>query len=145
MTTVIFINQIRMKIGVMFGSPETTTGGNALKFYASMRLDIRRRELIKGPEEAIGNCGVVKVVKNKFAPPFREAEIEIIWGKGINALADLVNAGLAAGVIEKSGAWLSYKDERLGQGYNNAALKLAGNDKLRVEIYDKVRKALLVD
>ena len=145
MTTVIFINQLRSKIGVMFGSPEVTTGGNALKFYASVRLDIRRRALIQGGDDPIGNHGRVKVVKNKFAPPFREAEIDIIWGRGVDQMGDLISAGIMTEVLDKRGAWISYGDERLGQGFNKAANVLLKNDSLRSEIYGKVRQAILPD
>jgi recombination protein RecA len=117
---VIFINQIRMKIGVMFGSPETTTGGNALKFYASVRLDIRRIGAIKEGEEVVGNRTRVKVVKNKMAPPFREVEFDILYGEGISREGDLIDLGVEANVVEKSGAWFSYKGERIGQGRENA-------------------------
>ena len=113
---VIFINQIRMKIGVMFGSPETTTGGNALKFYASVRLDIRRIGAIKDREEVVGNTTRVKVVKNKVAPPFKQVEFDIMYGEGISKVGELVDIGVKAGVVEKSGAWYSYGDERIGQG-----------------------------
>ncbi len=119
-TLVIFINQIRMKIGVMFGSPETTTGGNALKFYASIRMDIRRVGAIKQGESSIGNRTKIKVVKNKLAPPFREVEFDMIYGEGISKEGDLVDLGVEAGVIEKSGAWFSYGSERIGQGRENA-------------------------
>jgi recombination protein RecA len=116
---VIFINQIRMKIGVMFGSPETTTGGNALKFYASVRLDIRRIGAIKDRDEVVGNQTRVKVVKNKVAPPFKQVEFDIMYGEGISKTGELIDLGVKAGVVEKSGAWFSY-DERIGQGRENA-------------------------
>jgi recombination protein RecA len=119
-TLVVFINQIRMKIGVMFGNPETTTGGNALKFYASQRLDIRRVGAIKQGEKTVGNRTKVKVVKNKLAPPFREVEFDIMYGEGISKEGDLVDLGSEAGVIEKSGAWFAYGGERIGQGRENA-------------------------
>ena len=119
-TIVIFINQIRMKIGVMFGNPETTTGGNALKFYASVRLDIRRIGAIKNGEEVIGNQTRVKVVKNKVAPPFREAEFEIMYGAGISRNGEIIDIGVAQGLVEKSGSWYSYNGERIGQGKENA-------------------------
>ena len=117
---VIFINQIRMKIGVMFGSPETTTGGNALKFYASVRLDIRRIGAIKDREEVVGNTTRVKVVKNKVAPPFKQVEFDIMYGEGISKVGELVDLGVKAGIVEKSGAWFSYDSQRLGQGRENA-------------------------
>jgi recombination protein RecA len=117
---VIFINQIRMKIGVMFGSPETTTGGNALKFYASVRLDIRRIGAIKNGDEVVGNETRVKVVKNKVAPPFRQAEFDIMYGKGIYRMGEIIDLGVKHGLVEKSGAWYSYKGERIGQGKANA-------------------------
>ena len=120
MTAVIFINQIRMKIGVVFGNPETTTGGNALKFYSSVRLDIRRIGSIKDGQEIVGNRTRVRVVKNKMAPPFKEAEFDILYGEGISQTADLIDTGVMAGVIEKSGSWYSYDGERLGQGRQNA-------------------------
>ena len=119
-TIVIFINQIRMKIGVMFGNPETTTGGNALKFYASVRLDIRRIGALKNGEEVIGNQTRVKVVKNKVAPPFREAEFEIMYGAGISRNGEIIDIGVAQGFVEKSGSWYSYNGERIGQGKENA-------------------------
>jgi recombination protein RecA len=124
---VIFINQIRMKIGVMYGSPETTTGGNALKFYASVRLDIRRTGQIKAGEDIVGNTTRVKVVKNKVAPPFKEAEFDIIYGKGISKEGDLVDLATDLGIIEKSGSWYSFKGERLGQGRENAKATLLEN------------------
>jgi recombination protein RecA len=127
MTCVIFINQIRMKIGVMFGSPETTTGGNALKFYASQRLDIRRLGAIKEGEQIIGNRTRVKVVKNKIAPPFREAEFDIIFGTGISKEGDVLDLGTSFDIVEKSGAWYSFKGERMGQGRENAKKFLAEN------------------
>ena len=122
--TVIFINQLRMKIGVMYGSPETTTGGNALKFYASVRLDIRRTGQVKIGEEIIGNATRVKVVKNKLAPPFKQVEFDIIYGKGISKVGEIVDLGVKAGVVEKSGAWFSYDSIRLGQGRENAKIYL---------------------
>jgi len=118
--TVVFINQIRMKIGVMFGSPETTTGGNALKFYASVRLDIRRTSTIKKGEEAVGMRARVKVVKNKVAPPFRQAEFDILYGRGIDRPAEVLDLGVLFGVVEKNGSWFSWGTERLGQGRENA-------------------------
>src|SRR5690606_34047513 len=125
--TVIFINQIRMKIGVMFGNPETTTGGNALKFYASVRLDIRRIGSIKDRDEAIGNQVRVKVVKNKVAPPFRVAEFDVMFGEGVSRDGEIVDLGVKYGLIEKSGAWFAYKDQRIGQGREKAKLYLREN------------------
>ena len=136
---VIFINQIRMKIGVMFGSPETTTGGNALKFYASVRLDIRRIGSIKDREEVVGNTTRVKVVKNKVAPPFKQVEFDIMYGEGISKTGELVDLGVKAGVVEKSGAWYSYGDERIGQGRENAKQFLKDNPAVAHEIEDKIR------
>lgn len=136
---VIFINQIRMKIGVMFGSPETTTGGNALKFYASVRLDIRRIGAVKDREEIVGNATRVKVVKNKVAPPFKQVEFDIMYGEGISKTGELIDLGVKAGVIEKSGAWYSYGDERVGQGRENAKTFLRDNPALALEIEDKIR------
>jgi recombination protein RecA len=138
---VIFINQIRMKIGVMFGSPETTTGGNALKFYASVRLDIRRIGSIKDKDEVVGNSTRVKVVKNKVAPPFREVEFDIMYGEGISKLGELIDIGVKAGVVEKSGAWYSYGDERIGQGRENAKQFLRQNPAMASDIEDKIRAA----
>ncbi|GLS15506.1 MULTISPECIES: recombinase RecA [Hydrogenophaga] len=140
--TVIFINQIRMKIGVMFGSPETTTGGNALKFYASVRLDIRRTGTIKKGEEAIGNETKVKVVKNKVAPPFKTAEFDILFGEGISREGEILDLGVVHKAIEKSGAWYAYGGEKIGQGRDNAREFLKENPDLRVEIENKVREAL---
>jgi recombination protein RecA len=137
-TTVIFINQIRMKIGVMFGSPETTTGGNALKFYCSVRLDIRRIGAIKKADGVIGNRTRVKVVKNKVAPPFREAEFDILYGEGISREGELIDFGVDAGIIDKSGAWLSYGDERIGQGRDNAREFLKEHPEIYAEIDRKV-------
>ncbi len=142
-TMVIFINQIRMKIGVMFGSPETTTGGNALKFYASVRLDIRRIGAIKKGEEIIGNETRVKVVKNKMAPPFRRAEFEIIYGHGISREGELIDLGVANGFVEKSGAWYSYGSERIGQGKDNAREFLLQHPETAREIEERVRAKLL--
>jgi recombination protein RecA len=138
---VIFINQIRMKIGVMFGSPETTTGGNALKFYASVRLDIRRTGAIKDRDEVIGNATRVKVVKNKVSPPFKEVEFDIMYGEGISKVGELVDIGVKAGVVEKSGSWYSYKDERIGQGRENAKSFLKQNPSIALDIEDKIRAA----
>jgi len=142
-TIVIFINQIRMKIGVMFGSPETTTGGNALKFYASVRLDIRRIGAIKNGEEVVGNLTRVKVVKNKVAPPFRETEFEIMYGLGISREGEIIELGSAQGIIEKSGSWYSYKGNRIGQGKDNARAYLQQNKEIAREIEDQVRAKLL--
>ena len=141
----IFINQIRMKIGVMFGNPETTTGGNALKFYSSVRLDIRRIGAVKEGDEVIGNETRVKVVKNKVAPPFKQAEFEIMYGKGINRLGEVVDIGVKLNVIEKSGAWYSYKTDRIGQGKKNACDFLAANPELAKEIETTIRTKLLPD
>jgi recombination protein RecA len=138
---VIFINQIRMKIGVMFGSPETTTGGNALKFYASVRLDIRRTGAIKDRDEVVGNATRVKVVKNKVAPPFKEVEFDIMYGEGISKVGELVDIGVKAGVVEKSGSWYSYGDERIGQGRENAKAFLKANAAVALQIEDKIRAA----
>jgi recombination protein RecA len=139
---VIFINQIRMKIGVMFGSPETTTGGNALKFYASVRLDIRRIGSIKRGEEVIGNETKVKVVKNKVSPPFKEAEFDILYGAGISREGEIIDLGVAAKVVEKSGAWYAYNGEKIGQGKDNCREFLKENPALAVEIENKVRESL---
>ena len=140
-TTVIFINQIRMKIGVMFGNPETTTGGNALKFYSSVRLDVRRIGAIKSGDEVMGNRTAVKVVKNKMAPPFAKVEFDIMYGKGISEEGDILDLGVKFDVIEKSGAWFSYKGERLGQGRDNSKTFLRENPKLITEIRQKICKA----
>ncbi len=142
-TLVIFINQIRMKIGVMFGSPETTTGGNALKFYSSVRLDIRRIGSIKEGDEVVGNETRVKVVKNKVAPPFRQAEFQIMYGKGIYHLGEVVDLGVKQGLVEKSGAWYAYKGEKIGQGKKNAALYLKENPHIAEEIELQIRAQLL--
>ncbi|SON56195.1 Recombinase A [Hartmannibacter diazotrophicus] len=139
-TMVIFINQIRMKIGVMFGSPETTTGGNALKFYASVRLDIRRIGAIKARDEMVGNQTRVKVVKNKLAPPFREVEFDIMYGEGVSKTGELVDLGVKAGIVEKSGAWFSYNSQRLGQGRENAKLFLKENPEVADEIELAIRQ-----
>ena len=138
---VIFINQIRMKIGVMFGSPETTTGGNALKFYSSVRLDIRRIGAIKDRDEVVGNATRVKVVKNKVAPPFKQVEFDIMYGEGISKSGELLDLGVKAGVVEKSGAWYSYMDERIGQGRENAKIFLKENPSVALSIEDKIRAA----
>ncbi len=142
-TIVIFINQIRMKIGVMFGNPETTTGGNALKFYASVRLDIRRIGAIKNGDEVVGNMTRVKVVKNKVAPPFREAEFEIMYGLGISREGEIIDLASAQEIIEKSGAWYSYKGNRIGQGKDNARVFLQNNPEVAREIEAEVRARLL--
>jgi recombination protein RecA len=142
-TVVIFINQIRMKIGVMFGNPETTTGGNALKFYASVRLDIRRIGALKNGEEVIGNQTRVKVVKNKVAPPFREAEFEIMYGQGISRNGEIIDIGVLQGLVEKSGSWYSYNGERIGQGKENARSFLEQNPDIAREIEGKIREKLL--
>jgi recombination protein RecA len=139
---VIFINQIRMKIGVMFGSPETTTGGNALKFYASVRLDIRRTGTIKKGEEAIGNETKVKVVKNKVAPPFKTAEFDILFGEGISREGEIIDMGVNANILEKSGAWYAYKGEKIGQGRDNAREFLRENTDLAIEVENRVRESL---
>ena len=136
---VIFINQIRMKIGVMFGSPETTSGGNALKFYASVRLDIRRIGSIKDRDEVVGNSTRVKVVKNKVAPPFRQVEFDIMYGEGISKTGELIDLGVKAGVVEKSGSWYSYGDQRIGQGRENAKQFLHDNPDMAMEVEDKIR------
>ncbi|MDX1975842.1 MAG: recombinase RecA [Rickettsiales bacterium] len=137
--TIIFINQIRMKIGVMFGNPETTTGGNALKFYASVRLDIRRIGAIKEKEEVVGNQTRVKVVKNKVAPPFRQVEFDIMYGEGISKTGELVDMGVKAGLVEKSGSWFSYDNQRIGQGRENAKQYLRDNPKVAAELEKKIR------
>ena len=142
MTSVIFINQIRMKIGVMFGNPETTTGGNALKFYSSVRLDIRRIGSIKEGQEVVGNRTRVRVVKNKMAPPFTEAEFDIMYGEGISKSGDLIDVGAEAAIIEKSGSWYSYDGERIGQGRENVKKFLKENPDLYEKIYLKTREAL---
>ncbi len=142
-TMVIFINQIRMKIGVMFGNPETTTGGNALKFYASVRLDIRRIGAIKSGEEVVGNQTRVKVVKNKVAPPFREAEFEILYGQGISREGEIVDMGANHGLVEKSGSWYSYKGERIGQGKDNAREYLKSHPDVAKDIETQLRAKLL--
>jgi recombination protein RecA len=139
---VIFINQIRMKIGVMFGSPETTTGGNALKFYATMRLDIRRIGSIKKGDEVVGNETRVKVVKNKVSPPFREAIFDIMYGQGISREGEIIDMGVEADIVEKSGAWYSYGGERIGQGKDNAREFLKENPEMAKEIEAKIREKL---
>ncbi|HKE44390.1 MAG TPA: recombinase RecA [Steroidobacteraceae bacterium] len=142
-TIVVFINQIRMKIGVMFGNPETTTGGNALKFYASVRLDIRRIGAIKNGEEVIGNMTRVKVVKNKVAPPFREAEFEILYGSGISREGEIIDLGALHNIIEKSGSWYSYSGERIGQGKDNTRAYLQQHKEVAAEIEAKLRERLM--
>ena len=140
---VIFINQIRMKIGVMFGSPETTTGGNALKFYSSVRLDIRRIGAIKKGDEVVGNQTRVKVVKNKVAPPFKQAEFEILYGQGISRLGELIDLGVQHDIVGKAGSWYSYGDDRIGQGKDNAREFLKANPEMADEIEKKVRAILM--
>jgi len=140
---VIFINQIRMKIGVMFGNPETTTGGNALKFYSSVRLDIRRIGAIKKGEEVVGNETRVKVVKNKIAPPFKQAEFGILYNEGISREGEIVDLGVKEGLIDKAGAWYSYKDDRIGQGKDNVRIFLKENPKISQEIEEQIRAKLL--
>ena len=142
-TLVIFINQIRMKIGVMFGSPETTTGGNALKFYASVRLDIRRIGSIKKGDDVVGNETCVKVVKNKVAPPFKSAEFDIYYNEGISRESEIINLGTNLGLIEKSGAWYSYKQEKIGQGKDNARLYLKENSAISAELEAQIRSEYL--
>ena len=139
-TMIIFINQIRMKIGVMFGSPETTSGGNALKFYASIRLDIRRIGAIKDREEVVGNQTRVKVVKNKLAPPFKKVEFDIMYGEGISKMGELLDLGINAGIVEKSGSWFSYDSTRIGQGRENAKAFLRENLEMADEIENKIRQ-----
>jgi recombination protein RecA len=139
-TIVIFINQIRMKIGVMFGSPETTTGGNALKFYASVRLDIRRIGALKDKEVVVGNQTKVKVVKNKLAPPFRVVEFDIMYGEGISKEGEIIDLGVNSGVIEKSGAWFAFDGERIGQGRENTRKFLKDNPKVAAAIEKKLRE-----
>ena len=141
-TALIFINQIRMKIGVMFGSPETTTGGNALKFYCSVRLDIRRIAAIKDGDKVIGNRTRVKVVKNKLAPPFRDCEFDILYGKGISKEGDILDLGVANNLIQKSGAWFSYEDQRIGQGRENAKNFFKENPDLYLQLEQKLREVL---
>ncbi|CAH0649555.1 MULTISPECIES: recombinase RecA [Pseudomonas] len=140
---VIFINQIRMKIGVMFGSPETTTGGNALKFYASVRLDIRRTGAVKEGDEVVGSETRVKIVKNKVSPPFRQAEFQILYGKGIYRNGEIIDLGVAQGLVEKSGAWYAYQGNKIGQGKANAAKYLAENPAIGTEIERQIREKLL--
>ncbi|MDP1775584.1 MAG: recombinase RecA, partial [Moraxellaceae bacterium] len=140
---VIFINQIRMKIGVMFGNPETTTGGNALKFYASVRLDIRRIGAVKEGEEVVGSETRVKVVKNKVAPPFREAEFQILYGQGINRQGEIIDLGVKLGLVDKSGAWYAYQGNKIGQGKSNACKYLLENPDIAKVIEDQVRDQLI--
>jgi len=140
-TTVIFINQIRMKLGVMFGNPETTTGGNALKFYSSIRLDIRKVESIKEGQEITGNRVRVKVVKNKLAPPFKQAEFDILFDEGISREGELIDIGVEKGVIEKSGSWYAYRGERIGQGRENARQALKENPVLARDIEIRIKEA----
>jgi len=139
-TICIFINQLREKIGVMFGNPETTTGGNALKFYASVRLDIRRMAQIKDGEEAVGNRVKVKVVKNKVAPPFRAAEFDIVFGEGISKMGEIIDMGVELGIVQKSGSWFSYGTDKLGQGRDTVKQLLHDNPELATEIENKIRE-----
>src|SRR5208282_3465516 len=139
-TIVIFINQIRMKIGVMFGNPETTTGGNALKFYSSVRLDIRRIGAIKDRDEVVGNQTRVKVVKNKVAPPFKQVEFDIMYGQGISKVGELLDLGVKAGIVEKSGSWFSYDSQRIGQGRENAKAFLKANPDIAGKIEAAIRQ-----
>lgn len=142
-TCLIFINQIRDKIGVMFGNPETTTGGRALKFYASVRMDIRRIAQIKEGDEVVGAMTKIKIVKNKCAAPFREAEVELIYGQGLSQLADVIKRGSELGILEKSGSWYSYKGERIGQGRAQAMELLAGNPEMAMQIFNEVRNKVM--
>jgi recombination protein RecA len=142
MTAVIFINQIRMKLGVVFGNPETTTGGNALKFYSSVRIDIRRTGAIKDGQEIVGNRTKARIVKNKLAPPFKEAEFDIMYGEGISRTGDLLDVGVEAGIIEKSGSWYSYEGERIGQGRENAKRFLSDNTDIGEALFTRVRDSL---
>jgi recombination protein RecA len=144
-TLVIFINQIRMKIGVMFGNPETTTGGNALKFYASVRMDIRRTGAVKEGEEVVGSETRVKVVKNKVAPPFKEAEFQIMYGQGINRLGEIVDLGVKLGLVDKSGAWYAYQGSKIGQGKGNACKYLEENPAIAQDIERQIREQLIGD
>jgi recombination protein RecA len=139
-TMVIFINQVRMKIGVMFGNPETTTGGNALKFYASVRLDIRRTGAVKSADAIIGNRTKVKVVKNKVAPPFKEAEFDILYGRGVSKEGELIDIGTDQGIIEKAGAWYSYGGDRIGQGRENAKEYLRENPEIAADVEVRIRE-----
>ncbi|MXY14935.1 MAG: DNA recombination/repair protein RecA, partial [Proteobacteria bacterium] len=142
-TMVIFINQIRMKLGVMFGNPETTTGGNALKFYASVRLDIRRIGAIKQGDEVLGNDTRVKVVKNKLAPPFKKAEFEILYGEGISRMGEIIDMGVQNGIVDKAGAWYSYNGERIGQGKENSRAWLKEHPEVASEIEASLREKLM--
>ncbi|HPA14677.1 MAG TPA: recombinase RecA [Desulfobacterales bacterium] len=142
MTAVIFINQIRMKLGVVFGNPETTTGGNALKFYSSVRIDIRRTGAIKDGQDIVGNRTKTRIVKNKLAPPFKEAEFDIMYGEGISRTGDLLDVGVEAGIIDKSGSWYSYEGERIGQGRENAKKFLAENPDIGDALFARVRDSL---
>ena len=144
-TLVIFINQIRMKIGVMFGNPETTTGGNALKFYSSVRLDIRRTGSLKKGDEVIGNETRVKVVKNKVAPPFKQANFDILYNEGVSRESEIIELGVSLGLVEKTGAWYSYKGDRLGQGKDNVRLHLRENPELAAELEQLIRAEMLPD
>jgi recombination protein RecA len=139
-TMIIFINQIRMKIGVMFGSPETTTGGNALKFYSSVRIDIRRIGAIKDKEDVVGNHTRVKIVKNKVAPPFKTVEFDIMYGEGISKMGELIDLGVTAEIIDKAGSWFSYNSQRIGQGRENVRNFLKENPEMADEIEQKIRK-----
>ena len=139
-TLVVFINQIRMKIGVMYGSPETTTGGNALKFYASVRLDIRRIGAIKERDEVVGNQTRVKVVKNKLAPPFKQVEFDIMYGEGVSKMGEILDLGVKAGIVEKSGAWFSHDSQRIGQGRENAKTFLKANPDMTAKIEAAIRQ-----
>ena len=141
-TVCIFINQLRDKIGVVYGNPETTTGGNALKFYASVRIDIRRISVIKDGEEQLGTRTRVKVVKNKVAPPFKKAEFDIMFGEGISKLGEIIDLGVDLGVIKKSGSWFSYGDKKIGQGRDSVKDLLTNDEALREEVETKVREAL---
>lgn len=141
-TTCIFINQLREKIGVMFGNPETTTGGNALKFYASVRIDIRKSTAIKDGDEVIGNLVKVKVVKNKVAPPFRKAEFEILFGEGISKIGEIIDLGVEYGIIQKSGSWFSYNNAKLAQGRDAAKAILKDNPELSEELEAKIKEAI---
>jgi len=140
-TVLIFINQIRMKIGVMFGNPETTTGGNALKFYSSIRIDIRKTTQIKEGTDVIGNLTKIKIVKNKVAPPFKQADVDIVYGEGISKTGDLLDLGVAQGIVDKSGAWYSYQEERIGQGRENAKKFLKEHPETLDSIERKLRLA----